>query len=251
MTPHKFTTEPIVETSETESFSSEQSKRKAEGSGQTSPEMDPQDDISLDALFGELSKETKKNLGQVLEEDESEDEEESSEFSKIKKSIEALPKIESNLEKNIQDQVQNQKAKKKDVVRINDPIVAKVKVNKDEPTDAGAKWYNMKQPEMTPELKRDLLIIKHRSALDPKRHYKKDKWEVPKYFQVGTIIEGNTEFYSGRMNRRDRGNTLVEEVLKDDETNKYFKRKYSEIQDSKRSGKKGYYKKVLEKRRKF
>ena len=53
----------------------------------------------------------------------------------------------------------------------------------------------MKQPEMTPEIKRDLQIIKQRSALDPKRHYKKDKWEIPKFFQMGTIIEGNTEFY--------------------------------------------------------
>ena len=81
----------------------------------------------------------------------------------------------------------------------------------------------MKQPEMTPEIKRDLQIIKQRSALDPKRHYKKDKWEIPKYFQMGTIIEGNTEFYSARLKKKERGKTMVEELLNDDNTKNILK----------------------------
>ncbi|KAK6205669.1 Fcf2 pre-rRNA processing-domain-containing protein [Scheffersomyces amazonensis] len=220
----------IIETSETESFSSDHSKK-----GKTQEESV---DTSLDSLFEQLSQETN-----GIRDDETQ--ENQPEFKQIQASIRNLPKINSELEKKL-NQVSSSKT---DIVRINDPIISKSA--KVESNDSGSRWFNMKQPELTPELKRDLQIIKQRSALDPKRHYKKDKWEVPKYFQMGTIIEGNAEFYSARLSRKQRGNTLVEEILHDDDTKKYFKRKYSEIQSSKTSGKKGHYKKVKEMRKKF
>lgn len=196
-------------------------------------------DLTLDDLFSELSRETKGPAPQ--DEDE---------FSKIQKELQSLPKIESNLEKHM-EQAEKDAQRKLDVVKVNDPITHVKRATKEEDTDAGAKWFNMKKPEMTAELKRDLLILKNRSALDPKRHYKKEKWEVPKYFQTGTIIEGNTEFYSARMSRKSRGKTLAEEILHDDDSTKYFKRKYYEIQKEKTSGGKRHYKKIKEKRRGF
>ncbi|XP_020521690.1 deoxynucleotidyltransferase terminal-interacting protein 2 [Amborella trichopoda] len=49
---------------------------------------------------------------------------------------------------------------------------------------AGQKWFDMPAAAITPELKKDLQIVKLRAALDPKRHYKKGSSEVlPKYFQ--------------------------------------------------------------------
>lgn len=164
----------------------------------------------------------------------------------IQKTINKLPKINSDLESQL-----DKEPKKPNILRINDPITTvRTKSGKDKDEDAGKNWFNMKQPELTPEIKRDLLIIKQRNALDPKRHYKKQKWDIPKYFQTGTIIEGNTEFYS-KMKRKQRGNNLVEEILHDDESKKYFKRKYAEIQVSKMSGKKGHYKKVKDMRKRF
>lgn len=164
----------------------------------------------------------------------------------IQKTINKLPKINSDLESQLDKEL-----KKPNILRINDPITTvRTKSGKDKDEDAGKNWFNMKQPELTPEIKRDLLIIKQRNALDPKRHYKKQKWDIPKYFQTGTIIEGNTEFYS-KMKRKQRGNNLVEEILHDDESKKYFKRKYAEIQVSKMSGKKGHYKKVKDMRKRF
>lgn len=64
-------------------------------------------------------------------------------------------------------------------------------------------------------MKRDLQILKMRNVLDPHRHYKKEggKMQVPEFSQVGTIIEGPTEFYSGRLENRQRKRTFVEEVL--------------------------------------
>lgn len=51
---------------------------------------------------------------------------------------------------------------------------------------SGSGWFNMKAPEVTEELKNDLKALKMRSAMDPKRFYKKnDREGFPKYFQVG------------------------------------------------------------------
>ena len=107
---------------------------------------------------------------------------------------------------------------------------------------------------MTPELKRDLQVLQMRSVLDPKRHYKKDqvrkKSGDPQYLQIGTVIEGPTEFFSGRIPNRERRKTLMHEVLADAETRDRFKKKYNELQLAKRSGKKAYYKQLQAKRAK-
>ena len=201
----------IIETSETESFSERAHV--------------PDDTASLDDLFADLKKESR-SLPTVKD------------FKSIEKSIQSLPRINDNLETALQ----------KKPIRIHDPVIPPKKKTTE---TSDERWFNMKQPEMTPEIKRDLQIIKQRSALDPKRHYKKDKWEIPKFFQMGTIIEGNTEFYSSRLKRKERGKTMVEELLHDDTTKKYFKRKYHEIQQTKTSGRKGFYKKVKNARKKY
>lgn len=104
---------------------------------------------------------------------------------------------------------------------------------------------------MTPELKRDLQLLKMRGVLDPHRHYKKDggKMQAPEYSQVGTIVEGPTEFYSGRIENKKRKRTFVEEVLAGENETKRFKRKYGEMQDRKTSGKKAFYKALKAKRK--
>lgn len=36
--------------------------------------------------------------------------------------------------------------------------------------------------------------------MDPKAHYKKlDDTKFPKYFQMGTVVEGAADFYSGEQ----------------------------------------------------
>jgi hypothetical protein len=104
---------------------------------------------------------------------------------------------------------------------------------------------------MTPELKRDLQLIKMRDILDPHRHYKKDggKLKAPEYSQVGTIIEGAAEFWSGRIENKQRKRTFAEEVLAGEHETKRFKRKYGELQNRKTSGKKAFYKDLKAKRR--
>jgi hypothetical protein len=66
---------------------------------------------------------------------------------------------------------------------------------------------------------------------------------------VGTIIEGPTEFFSARLSNKERKRTFVEEVLASENASGRFRNKYGEIQASKTSGKKEYYKNLKAKRR--
>ena len=117
-------------------------------------------------------------------------------------------------------------------------------------TTAGTDWYDLPKTVVTPQLKRDLQLIEMRSVLDPHRHYKKDsrKGRLPQFSQVGTVIEGPTEYLSSRINKKDRAETFVEETMRAEDNSGRLKRRYGEIQDKKTSGKKAHYKKLMAKR---
>lgn len=90
-----------------------------------------------------------------------------------------------------------------------------------------------------------------RSILDPKRHYKKEngRAQIPEFSQVGTVIEGPTEFFSGRITKKDRKKTLVDETVALERQSGRFASRYNDVQSAKTSGKKGFYKSLKEKRR--
>jgi len=84
-----------------------------------------------------------------------------------------------------------------------------------------------------------------------RRHYKKDnsKGKLPPFSQVGTVVQGPTEWYSSRINKKDRAKNFVEETMAVEQNTGRFKRKYDEIQGSKTSGKKAHYKSLKAKRK--
>lgn len=104
----------------------------------------------------------------------------------------------------------------------------------------GKMWYNMPAPEVTDEIKHDLEVLQMRSVLDPKHFYKKnDLKALPKYFQIGKVVDSPLDYYSGRLTNKERKKTIVDELMADAEFAKYNKRKYKEIIDQK---KKTHYK---------
>ena len=115
---------------------------------------------------------------------------------------------------------------------------------------AGASWYNLPKTVVTPQLKRDLQLIRMRSVLDPHRHYKKDNTRdtIPQFSQVGTMVEGPTDYFSARIPKSKRHKTLVESVMAAEKESGRMKKKYGEVQDRKASGKKGHYKRMMERR---
>nr|CAG4637448.1 EOG090X0GO7 [Ceriodaphnia reticulata]SVE73270.1 EOG090X0GO7 [Ceriodaphnia reticulata] len=98
----------------------------------------------------------------------------------------------------------------------------------------GDKWFNLPATEMTEEKLRDLEVIQMRSILNPKQFYKKNDLKVvPKYFQVGTVVDSHADFYHDRVPRKERKKTLVDELMANADFQRYNKRKYAEIIQSK------------------
>ena len=96
---------------------------------------------------------------------------------------------------------------------------------------AGKNWFNMPAVEYTPELRRDMRLLKLRGAYDPKRFYKTDdSSKLPKHFQVGTVIEGAQDFFSSRLTNRERKRTLTEEVAADADIKSVRKKRFAKIQ---------------------
>lgn len=134
--------------------------------------------------------------------------------------------------------------------KVEDPVTVRRRLEQKKQATAGEKWFNMPKTDLTPELKRDMQILKMRNVLDPHRHYKKEggKMQAPEFSQVGTIVEGPSEYYSARINNRDRKRTFVEEVLAGEQETGRFKRKYGDVQSKKTSGKKAFYNALKAKR---
>ncbi|KAA8497725.1 rRNA-processing protein fcf2 [Porphyridium purpureum] len=113
-----------------------------------------------------------------------------------------------------------------------------------------ARWFDIPVATLTPELEKDIQLIRNRQHLDPQRFYKSmgdSKWN-PKNFYVGTVIEGPGEFRTGRIVNRERKQHLVDELLSDSQFQTFAKRKVAEVQQSKaatyrrRSGMKAFKK---------
>ncbi|GBG86234.1 hypothetical protein CBR_g41139 [Chara braunii] len=134
-----------------------------------------------------------------------------------------------------------------------DPKKERRTAMKSAPKTAGSKWFDLPAPQLTPELRRELQLIRLRAVIDPKRHYKttNDKREpYPTYFQIGKVIEGPTEFYSSRLTKKQRKQTMAEEILADEAVTAYRKRKFQELQKTKMAGGSDQYKAKFMKRKK-
>ncbi|KAK6484786.1 deoxynucleotidyltransferase terminal-interacting protein 2 [Huso huso] len=130
----------------------------------------------------------------------------------------------------------------------------KMKRREERAKTTGDGWYNMKAPEMTTELKNDLKALKMRSAMDPKRFYKKnDREGFPKYLQVGTVVDSPVDFYHARIPKKQRKRTIVEELIADCDFRSYNKKKYKQIMTEKAAlaaGKKNRKKNKFSKKKK-
>ncbi|KAH7607333.1 Fcf2 pre-rRNA processing [Nakaseomyces glabratus] len=208
----------------------------------------------IDALFEQLKEVSSKENGtsktkvDELNEDKvifDDEDSKEKEFLRIEKELRRLPKLKTGFDSLAQ--TKKGEVKKHEMGLTEEERRKREKMIKDaQKKKTSEEWFTLPKPDdkAKREIQRDLLLIKHRAALDPKRHYKKDRWKVPDRFSVGTIVEDKTEFYSSRLTNKQRKSTMLETLMTDDTTNKYFKRKYSQIQEQKMSGKKGHYKKM-------
>jgi hypothetical protein len=122
---------------------------------------------------------------------------------------------------------------------------------------ASLPWHVIPEAEMTSELKRDMKLLLHRHVLDPKRHYKRldfsyldpnagkpghgpkaKKPFLPTRVQMGAIVESEFTHKNKRVFNREKGRTLVEEMLlKDAATKGYTKRKSTAVHEERTKAK--------------
>ena len=57
-------------------------------------------------------------------------------------------------------------------------------------------------------------------------------FKPPTYFEVGTVVPGPTEFYTGPT-KKERNRTLVDEVLRNSEMKQHIRRKFEKLIASK------------------
>lgn len=95
----------------------------------------------------------------------------------------------------------------------------------------------MAAPQLTKDLKRELLLIKMRGAMDPKRFYRSadDGKALPKYFQMGTIIEG-AEDGRVRKTKKERKGSMLQEVMADSAIRKRAKSQFLKSQEAHMEG---------------
>eukprot|EP00522_Entomoneis_paludosa_P005448 CAMPEP_0172474488 /NCGR_PEP_ID=MMETSP1065-20121228/69384_1 /TAXON_ID=265537 /ORGANISM="Amphiprora paludosa, Strain CCMP125" /LENGTH=425 /DNA_ID=CAMNT_0013232671 /DNA_START=63 /DNA_END=1340 /DNA_ORIENTATION=+ len=93
----------------------------------------------------------------------------------------------------------------------------------------GRGWFNMAAATVTDEVKQDMALIRNRNYLDPKKFYKSADTTDQGKVQVGTVVEGSTEFYSSRLTKKQRRNNLVEEIMADPSSSDYAKKKYKKM----------------------
>lgn len=95
--------------------------------------------------------------------------------------------------------------------------------------------------ERDKEREQDAKMLLMRNYLDPKRFYK-GLDSLASDFQIGTVIEGRMDFVNGRLPRRERKRTFVDEILADRGVRSYTKKRFTKIQEANKSGRKSQYK---------
>jgi hypothetical protein len=96
-------------------------------------------------------------------------------------------------------------------------------------------WHEIPVAKMTPELKRDLVLIENRAHLDPKRFYKsagtgRKRGELPQRVHVGVVVEAPHEYLSGRLTKKQRKKSFADEVFADSHIVENTKRRFAALQ---------------------
>eukprot|EP01134_Creolimax_fragrantissima_P001602 CFRG1602T1 len=103
---------------------------------------------------------------------------------------------------------------------------------------AGPGWFGLPATEISDKIKVELQAIKMRGFIDPKRFYRSnDSHKMPKFFSIGTVVSGEGDrFNTDPTTRPSVKGGLVDELLADDKSKSYLKRKFKEVQTKKMSG---------------
>lgn len=99
-----------------------------------------------------------------------------------------------------------------------------------------ANWFDISRvEELTKDQEKDLLALKMRRVWNPKQFYKRSSGQnsssdhKDQYFEIGTIQENPSDFYGGRLVRRERKQTMLDELMADAQLQAFNKRKVNSV----------------------
>ncbi|KAE9416000.1 hypothetical protein Angca_005207, partial [Angiostrongylus cantonensis] len=106
----------------------------------------------------------------------------------------------------------------------------------------GRNWFDLPATELTDETKADLELLQMRAAIDPLAFYRRnDRSVLPKYFQVGRVVDAPEDFYSGRMTKKERKRTMLDELLYNEAFIQSKREKFKAIQERERKKRRGTF----------
>jgi hypothetical protein len=92
-------------------------------------------------------------------------------------------------------------------------------------------WKSFKGFAPTEENLLEVKVLALRSYVDPKKHYRRnDMKKRPTEFQIGTVVEDATGFYSDRLTRKERKKRLLDDYRDDSAFKRVAKSKFREVQ---------------------
>ena len=118
---------------------------------------------------------------------------------------------------------------------LNENYLEKKRKREENKKTTGPKWFNMKAPELTTELKQELKAVQLGNLSQPFQFHKKnDRKGYAKFFQIGTIQDNILDGKANRLKKSEIKNTIAQQLLDFDLEQNYTLRKFNEYQEQRK-----------------
>ena len=118
---------------------------------------------------------------------------------------------------------------------LNENYLEKKRKREENKRTTGPKWFNMKAPELTTELKQELKAVQLGNLSQPFQFHKKnDRKGYAKFFQIGTIQDNILDGKANRLKKSEIKNSIAEQLLDYDLEQNFTLRKFNEYQEQRK-----------------
>ena len=126
-------------------------------------------------------------------------------------------------------------SKENAVKPLNENYLEKKRRREENRNSTGPKWFNMKAPELTTELKQELKAVQLGKLSEPFQFHKKnDRKGYAKFFQIGTIQDNILDGKANRLKKNEIKNRIAEQLLDYDLEQNFTLRKFNEYQEQRK-----------------
>ena len=118
---------------------------------------------------------------------------------------------------------------------LNENFLEKKRKREENKNTTGPKWFNMRAPELTTELKQELKAVQIGGLSEPYQFHKKsDRKGYAKFFQIGTIQDNILDGKASRLKKSEIKNSIAEQLLDFDIEQNFTLRKFNEYQEQRK-----------------